>query len=680
MAAGPAERVRQLRDTLLQWEHAYYVLDDPLASDAQYDELLRELAQLEADFPALQAADSPTMRVGGSPRDDLPVAAHEVPMLSLNNALSDDEAVAFNDRVRSLLDDNAEPQYCAELKFDGLAVSLRYRHGVLERAATRGDGSTGEDVTPNARTIRAIPLRLTAGAPELLEVRGEVLMLRADFQRLNERQDLAGAKRFANPRNAAAGSLRQLDPSVTATRRLHFFAYGLADPAMLPVASHWELLEALRGLGLPVCERRDQVQGIEGMRRFFDRIQLERDALPYDIDGVVFKVDAFAQQRRLGFVARAPRWAVARKFAPMEARTRVLDITVQVGRTGTLTPVARLEPVSVGGVMVSNATLHNDDELRRKDVRIGDVVLVRRAGDVIPEIVRVALESRPQGSAPWVFPDRCPACHSLAERVDAEAAVRCTGGFLCPAQRKQALLHFSGRRAMDIDGLGEKLVDQLVDAGVVQQPSDLFGLDRSTLAALDRMGDKSATKLIAAIAAAAADCPLERFIFALGIRHVGESTARDLAQVFGSIAALADAPEDALLAVRDVGPVVAASVRRFFSDPRNREELTALQRVVSLRTRQPQPQAAAPLHGVKFVITGTLPTLSRDEARDRILAAGGSVAGSVSAKTSYLLAGEDAGSKLAKARELGITVIGEEELFQMISARPDAAAESGAAP
>ena len=689
-----------LRQRIARLDHAYYVLDAPEASDADYDQLMRALQRLEAEHPDLRTPDSPTQRVGGAPREDLARAPHAVPMLSLNNALTDAEAEAFDARVQAALG-LGEPVYCCELKFDGLAISLRYRDGVLERAATRGDGSVGEDVTANVRTIRSLPLRLHGAAPPLLEVRGEVLMFRADFERLNVHQREQGAKEFANPRNAAAGSLRQLDPGITAQRRLHFFAYGVvfaegeeggpgaappdpvapappADSPAVPGPVHGggadgvadaptqsALLDALATLGLPVCEHRAVVQGISGLRGFYAAISARRDALPYEIDGVVFKVDAFAQQRRLGALARAPRWAVARKFPPREARTQVLGIDVQVGRTGAITPVARLAPVEVGGVVVSNASLHNEDEIRRKDVRIGDTVVVRRAGDVIPEVLEIVPELRPPDAREFQMPERCPVCASLIERGEGEVIARCSGGLICPAQRKQALLHFAGRRALDIDGLGEKLVDQLVDAGLVSHPAGLFDLDLPTLQGLERMGEKSARNLLAAIAAARSTT-LERFIYALGMRHVGETTARDLARHFGNYAALAAATEDELLRVPDVGPVVAQSIRRFLDDARNRAEVDALiGKLEAIAAPAPVARSAA-LAGASFVLTGTLPTLSRDDAAALIEARGGKVSSAVSRKTRYVVAGEEAGSKLVKAQELGIAVLDEAGLLALL--------------
>jgi len=670
------EQVAALRARIEALDHAYYVLDEPLVADAEYDALMRQLQQLEELHPHLRSADSPTQRVGGAARADLAPAPHAVPMLSLNNALNDGEAEAFDARVRALLGKD-RVNYCCELKFDGLAVTLHYRDGLLERAATRGDGMVGEDVTANVRTIRAVPLRLARGAPPLLEVRGEVLMFREDFARLNRHQKDVGAKEFANPRNAAAGSLRQLDPAVTARRRLQFFAYGVAaadhddsavEGEMLAVSSQWELLGALERLGLPVCEQRQRVCALEGLRQFYERIAQLREQLPYEIDGVVFKVDAFAEQRMLGSLARAPRWAVARKFPPREALTQLLGIEVQVGRTGALTPVARLQPVEVGGVMVSNATLHNEDEIRRLDIHIGDTVAVLRAGDVIPKVVAVLAQRRPPGATAFVFPRQCPVCGSAVERGEGEAVARCSGGLICPAQRKQALLHFVSRRALDIDGLGEKLIDQLVDAGLVTHPAGLFELDAKALEGLERMGERSSTKLLAQIEAARSTT-LERFVYALGIRHVGETTARDLARHFGSYAALAQASEAQLLLVPDVGPVVAGSILAFLADSRNQAEVDALLRTLRIAPVKSSVPRAGALAGLRLVLTGTLPTLSREQATALIEDAGATVTASVSRKTAYVVAGDEAGAKLDKARTLGIPILDEQGLLHLLQVK-----------
>ena len=668
-----ARRAKQLREEIERHNYAYYVLDSPTISDAEWDAMFRELQELEAKYPALVTPDSPTQRVGGAPRADMREVRHAVPMLSLNNALTEEEAIAFDQRVREALAKaglvDGDVEYACELKFDGLAINLRYENGVLVEAATRGDGTVGEDVTPNVRTIRSVPLRLhTARAPAVLEARGEVLMFRRDFERLNERQRARGDKEFANPRNAAAGSLRQLDPKITAQRRLHFFAYGLGElRGVDEPETHWAALDWLASLGLPVNDERAVVRGAAGLLGFYREALRKRPTLPYDIDGVVYKVNSYALQRALGYVSRAPRFAIAHKFPAQEATTQVLDIEVQVGRTGALTPVARLAPVQVGGVTVTSATLHNEDEIRRKDVRIGDTVIVRRAGDVIPEVVAVVRERRPAHTKPFRMPTKCPVCGSAVERPADEAIARCTGGLYCPAQRKQALRHFAGRRALDIEGLGEKLIDQLVDAGLVRTAADLFKLDLKTLASLERMGEKSAANLLAALDKAR-HTTLERCIYALGIRHVGESTARDLARHFGSLDALMAADEEALLEVPDVGPVVAASIVRFFAEPHNREVIAQL-RAAGVRWREgsaAKRAAAGPLAGKTFVLTGTLPTWTRDEAKERIEAAGGKVAGSVSKKTDYVVAGAEPGSKLEKARELGVKVIDEEGLRRLL--------------
>jgi DNA ligase (NAD+) len=594
-----------------------------------------------------------------------------MPMLSLNNALTEDEARAFDARVSEALAKSGpggDVEYACELKFDGLAISLRYENGLLVQAATRGDGTVGEDVTPNVRTIHGIPLRLRGTAPAVLEVRGEVLMFRKDFERLNERQRGHGEKEFANPRNAAAGSLRQLDARVTARRRLHFFAYGLGElKGADEPRTHGATLDWIASIGLPVCKERTVARGIDGLLRFYRAALGKREDLAYDIDGVVYKVDSVEAQKRLGFVSRAPRFAVAHKFPAQEATTELVDIEVQVGRTGALTPVARLKPVQVGGVTVTNATLHNEDEIRRKDVRIGDTVIVRRAGDVIPEVAAVVAERRPAHTRQFHMPAKCPACGSAVERPADEAIARCTGGLVCPAQRKQALLHFAGRRAMDIDGLGEKLVDQLVDGDWVRTPADLFGLGPEQLTSLERMGEKSAANLLAALDKARR-CTLERFIYALGIRHVGESTARDLARHFGSLDALMAAGADELEQVPDVGPVVAASIAHFFAEPHNRKVIEALRAAgVQWREGPARPAAAAgPLAGKTVVLTGTLAGCTRDEAAELIRAAGGKVSGSVSKKTDFVLAGDEAGSKLEKARALGVDVIDEARFNRML--------------
>ena len=673
---APAQRARELREEIARHDHAYYVLDEPVVPDAEYDRLFRELQAIEAAHPELVSPDSPTQRVAGAPNGAFAPVRHAVPMLSIRTEtdVTAAGAIAFDARVRRELGlDSTAPavEYAVELKFDGLAISLRYEHGVLARAATRGDGAVGEDVTANVRTIKAIPLRLRAGAPALLEVRGEVLLFHRDFERLNERQTAAGDKVFVNPRNAAAGSLRQLDPRVTASRPLRFFAYGLGEAkewALPP--THAQTLDALAALGVPVNGDRRVVAGADGLADFHHEIAQRRAALPFDIDGVVYKVDRLDLQQRLGFVTREPRWAVAHKYPAQEQVTQLLGIEIQVGRTGALTPVARLAPVFVGGTTVSNATLHNEDEIRRKDIRIGDSVVVRRAGDVIPEIVGRVLERRPADAVEFVMPTVCPVCGSAVFREEGEKVARCSGGLFCAAQRKQALLHFAGRRALDIEGLGERIVDQLVDAGLVHTPADLFRLGVGTLSALERMADRSAANLVAALEQAR-HTTLERFIFALGIRHVGESTARDLARHFGSLDALLAADEARLLEVEDVGPVVAASIVRFFDQPHNREVIEQLRAAgVSWPETEPAPRAITaigPLAGCTVVLTGTLPTLTRDQASELVIAAGGKVSGSVSKKTDYVVAGDEAGSKLDKARALGVAVLDEDAFRRLLA-------------
>ena len=665
-----------LRAEIARHDHAYYVLDAPTIPDAEYDRLFRELQALEAAHPALRTPDSPTVRVGGKPLAQFPPVRHRVPMLSIRTETDTEAsgAFSFDARVRSALKlEDADPpvEYAAELKFDGLAISLRYEQGLLVQAATRGDGETGEDVTSNVRTMKAVPLRLRGEAPPVLEVRGEVYMRRADFERLNARQAEAGEKTFVNPRNAAAGSIRQLDPAIAARRPLSFYAYGLGDVEGWQVPdTHAGVLDAIADFGLPVCAHRAVVQGAQGLADFHARIAGLRDSLPFDIDGVVYKVNARALQQQLGFVTREPRWAVAHKYPAQEAVTLLRDIEVQVGRTGALTPVARLEPVFVGGVTVTNATLHNQDEIDRKDVRIGDWVIVRRAGDVIPEVVAPVVERRTTELPRFVLLERfpvCPVCGSHVVRGEDEAVARCTGGLFCPAQRKQALLHFAGRRAMDIEGLGDKLVDQLVDAAIVKTPVDLYRLGVLALANLERMGEKSAQNLLAAIEKSRATT-LARFIFALGIRNVGEATARDLARHFGKLDALMAADLDALQRVPDVGPIVANAVAAFFAEPHNREVIEQL-RAAGLHWEEGEPAAAAAgaLAGKTFVLTGTLPTLTRDEAKALIKARGGKVAGSVSKKTHYVVAGAEAGSKLDKAQALGVAILEEDGLLRLLS-------------
>ena len=668
--AGAARRVAELREAINEHNHRYYVFDQPTIPDAEYDNLFRQLQALETAFPALVSADSPTQRVGVAPVAGFASAQHRVPMLSLNNAFSDADIQAFDKRVRDALD-VAHVDYFCELKFDGLAVNLTYENGILVRGATRGDGNTGEDVTANLRTIRAIPLRLAGTAtPEILEVRGEVIMFKKDFLQMNHRQRESGEKEFVNPRNAAAGALRQLDPRMTALRPLRFFAYGIGESSTPEIAAtHEALLQRLAAFTLPVNALGRVCRGAEGVLNFHREIGALRANLPYEIDGVVYKVNRLDFQSQLGFVSRAPRFAIAHKFPAEEALTEVLGIDVQVGRTGALTPVARLKPVFVGGVTVTNATLHNEDEVRRKDVRIGDTVTVRRAGDVIPEVVAVLLERRPDHAKAFVMPTTCPICGSHAVRGADEAVSRCTGGLICSAQRKQAILHFASRRAMDIEGLGDKLVDQLVDAGLIKSLADIYAVSREQLSGLERMGDKSAANLLEGIEKSK-HTTLQRFIYALGIRTVGESTARDLARHFGGLEALLDADLQALQRVPDVGPVVAQAVVDFLAEPHNRAVINALrghgivwQETAPRSTNEIAPSKAG---GKTFVLTGTLPTLTRDEAKARIEAAGGKVAGSVSKKTDYVVAGEEAGTKRVKANELGIALLDEAGLLALL--------------
>lgn len=663
-----ARRAAALRDAINQYNFQYYVLDQPTIPDAEYDRLFAELLQLETDDSTLATPDSPTQRVGAAPQAEFAEAQHRVPMLSLNNAFSAIDIEAFDKRVREALS-TPEVEYFCELKFDGLAVNLTYENGLLVRGATRGDGSSGEDVTANLRTIKSIPLRLSgADAPALLEVRGEVIMFKKEFQEMNRRQREAGEKEYVNPRNSAAGALRQLDPRMTAQRPLRFFAYGVGESRDLTVTNtHEALLQRLSGFSFPTNALGKRCVGAMGMLRFYDDIGKKRAELPYEIDGVVYKVNRLDFQAQLGFVSRAPRFAIAHKFPAEEAITEVLGIDVQVGRTGALTPVARLRPVFVGGVTVTNATLHNEDEVRRKDVRVGDTVFVRRAGDVIPEVVSVVIERRPQSATGFVMPVNCPVCDSHVVRPDGEAVSRCSGGLICSAQRKQAILHFASRRAMDVEGLGDKLVEQLVDANLIASPADLYTLTLEQLANLERMGEKSAANLRDAIEKSK-QTTLQRFIYALGIRNVGESTARDLARHFDALEALLDADLQALQMAPDVGPVVAQAIIDFLAEPHNREVINAMRRHGVVWPDVPRPVNAADssINGKTFVLTGTLLTLSRDEAKALIEAAGGKVAGSVSKKTNFVVAGDDAGTKLEKAKELGVTLLDETGLVALL--------------
>ena len=677
----PAD-VARLRAALHHHAHQYYVLDEPQVPDAEYDRLFHELQAIEQAHPELVTPDSPTQRVGGKPLDAFASVRHAVPMLSIRTETDTEASGAknFDTRVRRELglgDDAPPVEYVAEPKFDGLAINLRYEQGVLVQAATRGDGETGEEVTQNIRTIGQIPLRITGKIPPVLEVRGEVYMRRDDFEALNERQrekiaqGVKGEKTFVNPRNAAAGAVRQLDPAIAAQRPLSFFAYGLGEVTAVDQGgpafqTHFDMLNTLRSWDFPVSDLVGIARGATELVAYHQRVGQQRDSLGFDIDGVVYKVNNIALQRQMGFVTREPRWAVAHKYPAQEQLTTVLGIDVQVGRTGKLTPVAKLAPVFVGGVTVTNATLHNEDEARRKDVRVGDTVIVRRAGDVIPEVVSVLIDKRVSDAPIFTMPHKCPVCGSAAVREEDEADYRCTGGLFCSAQRKQAILHFAQRRAVEVEGLGEKLVDQLVDAGIIKTLPDLYRLGFASLAALDRMADKSVQNILDALEKSK-QTTLPRFLFGLGIRHVGEATAKELVRHFGKLDTIMDATPEQLLQVGDVGPIVAQSIRTFFDQTHNREVVEQL-RACGVTWKEGEPAAVAPkpLAGKTFVITGTLPTLSRDEAKDLLEAAGAKVAGSVSKKTSYVLAGTDAGSKLDKARELGVAVIDELEMKEML--------------
>ena len=675
-------RVDELHQLLHLHAHRYYVLDEPSLPDADYDKLFQELQAIEAAHPELKLPDSPTQRVGGKPLAQFATVRHAVPMLSIRTETDTEAsgAQAFDTRIRKelgLTDANAAVEYVVELKFDGLAMSLRYEQGVLMQAATRGDGEQGEDVTHNIRTIGQIPLKLS-NAPPVLEVRGEVYIRRDDFDALNERQRLKiaqgarGEKTFVNPRNAAAGAVRQLDPAIAAQRPLSFFVYGVGEVSQVEQGgpawtTHYDLLQTLKKWGFPVAAEVDIAIGAIELIAYHQAMGKLRDSLPYDIDGVVYKVNSLILQQQLGFVSREPRWAVAHKYPAQEQLTTVLAIEVQVGRTGKLTPVAKLAPVFVGGVTVTNATLHNEDEARRKDVRVGDTVIVRRAGDVIPEVVSVLMEKRQADASMFTMPHVCPICDSAAVREEGEADYRCTGGLFCSAQRKQAILHFAQKRAVEVDGLGDKLVEQLVDAGVIKTLPDLYRLGLSALSELDRMADKSAKNILEALEQSK-QTTLPRFLFGLGIRHVGEATAKALARHFGKLDNIMDATLEQLTQVADVGPIVALSLRTFFDQTHNREVVEQLRACgITWPESEPVPQAVLPLTGKTFVITGALPTLARDQLKDMLEAAGGKVAGSVSKKTHYLVAGSDAGSKLDKARELGVPILDETGVLALLA-------------
>ena len=664
------ERMRALEKDLERWNYEYYVLDAPSVPDSEYDKAFRELSDLETKYPQLKSAASPTERVGGAARSDLAKVKHAVPMLSIHTEtdFEAEGARAFDDRVRKglgLSESDPEVEYDVELKFDGLAMNLRYEKGVLVSAATRGDGLVGEDVTANVKTIRTVPLLLPAGVPDVLEVRGEVIMHKADFERLNDEQKMEGHKPFVNPRNAAAGCLRQLDPKVTAKRKLSFYAYGLGEVSAPLALTHSGTLDCLQKWGFPVASQRRVVKGWKALAEFHDWVKSIRQTLPFEIDGVVYKVNSLAEQNELGFISREPRWACAHKYPPEEALTVVEDIDVQVGRTGKLTPVARLKPVFVGGVTVSNATLHNEDFIAELGLKIGDTVVVRRAGDVIPEVVRVLPERRTGAEKDFVMPDHCPVCGSETFRDEEEKDTRCTGGLFCPAQRRESLVHFASRLALNIDGLGEKVIDQLLEAGLTQTPADLYRITEEKLLTLERFGKKSAANLVEAIEKSK-ETTLARFIYALGIRHVGESTARDLAQHFRSLEALMSADADALLKVNDVGEVIAQSIIHFFEEPHNRH---VIENLLDLGVHWPTPEASAVndlVSGKTFVLTGTLPSMGREEAKALLLAQGAKVASSVSKKTDYVVAGAEAGSKLEKAQVLGVAVIDEAKMLEML--------------
>lgn len=663
-----SQRIQQLRDEINHHNYLYYVQDAPEIPDAAYDRLLRELQTLEAKHPELITPDSPTQRVGAEPIKAFGQVKHKIPMLSLDNAFSDDEVSDFDRRVRERLEIESV-EYVAEPKLDGLAISIRYDDGQLVQAATRGDGVTGEDVTHNVRTIASVPLRLMGDDyPPVLEVRGEVYMPKAGFEALNARARENGEKEFANPRNAAAGSLRQLDPRITAERPLAMYCYGVGDIEGQSVPdTHTDILAALRHWGLRVSPEVKTVRGVKEILQYYHKLGEKREALPYEIDGVVYKVNYLDQREQLGFVARAPRWAIAHKFPAQEELTKLLGIEVQVGRTGAITPVARLEPVFVGGVTVSNATLHNEDEVKRKDVRVGDTVIVRRAGDVIPEVAAVVLSKRPKKTKRFVMPTVCPVCGSDVIKVEGEAVARCTGGLFCEAQRKQAIKHFASRKAMDIDGLGDKLVEQLSDQALIHDVADLFSLEHKQIAQLERMGDKSAANLIAALEKSK-QTSLDRFLYALGIREVGEATAQSLSRYFTTLEAIESASLEQLQEVPDVGPIVAAHIRAFFQQPHNVEVVEKLlQAGVNWPVIESAEEVEQPLAGQTIVLTGSLQNMSRDQAKQALQSLGAKVTGSVSKKTDLVIAGAEAGSKLSKAQDLGIEVIDEERFIEVLN-------------
>ncbi|GDX55682.1 DNA ligase [Methylophilaceae bacterium] len=659
-------KIQELIEKINAFDYQYYVLDNPSLSDFEYDKIFKSLVDLENKNPELIRPDSPSQRVGGKALDAFESVIHRQAMLSLNNAFEDDELMAFDKRIKDDIGID-EVEYAVEPKFDGLAITLTYENGIFVQGATRGDGYTGENVTHNLKTIRSIPTKLNhTNPPKLLEVRGEVLMLKKDFELLNQKQESLGEKKFANPRNAAAGSLRQLDPRITATRPLSFFSYGLGicEPN-LNLKNHTETIQLLKQFNLPISDLSSSVKGVKGLQSFYDKVLKLRDTLSYDIDGVVYKVNSFNYQNELGFVSRAPRWAIAHKFPAEEALTEILDINVQVGRTGAITPVARLKPVFVGGVTVTNATLHNEDEMIRKDVHIGDMVSVRRAGDVIPEIVRVLVDKRPKTIKKFKMPTECPECGSPLIRID-EAIIRCSGGLICPAQQKQSIIHFASRKAMDIEGLGDKSVEQLFNVGLINGLPDIFKLELEQLVSLDRMAEKSGQNLLDAIEKSKATS-LPRFIYALGIRNVGESTAKDLAGFYGDLDEIMKQTEESLQIVPDIGPTVAKSISDFFGQRKSREVIESLIGLGVCWPKYDIKKSASGIFATKtFVLTGTLPSMSREEAKSIIEMNGGKVVGSVSKKTDYVVAGSDAGSKLTSAQELGVKIISQQELLKLI--------------
>ena len=661
------DKIQELIEKISTFDYQYYVLDNPSISDFEYDKIFRSLVDLENENPELIRPDSPSQRVGGKALDAFESVIHRQAMLSLNNAFDEDELIAFDKRIKDDIGID-EVEYAVEPKFDGLAITLTYENGIFVQGATRGDGYTGENVTHNLKTIRSIPTKLNyIHPPKLLEVRGEVLMLKKDFELLNQKQESLGEKQFANPRNAAAGSLRQLDPRITATRPLTFFSYGLGvcEPN-LNLKTHTQTIQLLKQFNLPISDLSTSVKGVKGLQSFYDKVSKLRNALAYDIDGVVYKVNSFNYQNELGFLSRAPRWAIAHKFPAEEALTEILDINVQVGRTGAITPVARLKPVFVGGVTVTNATLHNEDEMTRKDVHIGDIVSVRRAGDVIPEIVRVLINKRPKTIKKFRMPTECPECGSALVRIDDEAIIRCSGGLVCPAQQKQSIIHFASRKAMDIEGLGDKSVEQLVTVGLIHELPDIFKLKLEQLIKLDRMAEKSSRNLLDAIEKSKSTS-LPRFIYALGIRNVGESTAKDLAGFYGDLDEIMKQTEESLQIVPDIGPTVAKSISDFFRQTKSREVINSL---IGLGVHWPKYDIKKSSSGIfatkTFVLTGTLPSMSREEAKSIIEMNGGKVVGSVSKKTDYVVAGSDAGSKLTTAQELGLKIISQQELLKLI--------------